>query len=68
MLVLNKQVEDISSGAISQRMMMGGLSIGMAISVGLSMLRVLTGLPLLAILVIGRAAGRIIRLARGEDG
>ena len=34
-LVLNKQVEDISSGAISQRMMMGGLSIGMAISVGL---------------------------------
>ena len=52
-LVLNKQVEDITSGAISQRMMMGGLSIGMAISVGLSMLRVLTGLPLLAILLPG---------------
>ena len=43
MLVLNKQVEDITSGTISQRMMMGGLSIGMATSVGLSMLRVLTG-------------------------
>ena len=52
-LVLNKQVEDITSGAISQRMMMGGLSIGMAISVGLSMLRVLTGLPLLAVLLPG---------------
>ena len=52
-LVLNKQVEDITSGAISQRMMMGGLSIGMATSVGLSMLRVLTGLPLLAILLPG---------------
>ena len=52
-LVLNQQVEDITSGAISQRMMMGGLSIGMAISVGLSMLRVLTGLPLLAILLPG---------------
>ncbi len=52
-LVLNKQVEDITSGAIPQRMMMAGLSMGMALSVGLSMLRVLTGLPLLALLLPG---------------
>lgn len=52
-IVLNKQVEDITGGAISQRMMMAGLSIGMALSVGLSMLRVLTGLPLLYILIPG---------------
>ena len=54
-LVLNKQVEDITSGAIPQRMMMAGLSMGMALSVGLSMLRVLTGLPLLALLLPGYA-------------
>ena len=52
-LVLNKQVEDITSGAISQRVMMVGLSVGMALSVGLSMLRVLTGLPLLWLLIPG---------------
>ena len=35
--------------------MMIGLSTGMALSVGLSMLRVLTGLPLLALLIPGYA-------------
>ncbi len=38
-LVLNKQVENISGGAISQRAMMVSLSIGMAASLGLSMTR-----------------------------
>lgn len=52
-VVLNKQVEDITEGVISQKVMMTGLSIGMAISVGLAMLRVLTGLPLLYILIPG---------------
>ena len=51
--VLNKQVEAVTEGVISQKMMMSGLSVGMAISVGLSMLRVLTGLPLLALLIPG---------------
>lgn len=45
-LVLNKQVEEISGGAISQRTMMNGLSVGMALSVGLSMIRVLTGISI----------------------
>lgn len=41
-LVLNKQVEEITGGAISQKVMMAGLSIGMSVSLGLSMVRVLT--------------------------
>ena len=54
-LVLNKQVEEITGGAISQKVMMAGLSIGMAASVGLSMVRVLTGVPLLWFLLPGYA-------------
>ena len=38
-LVLNKQVEEITGGAISQKVMMAGLSIGMSVSLGLSMVR-----------------------------
>lgn len=53
--VLNKQVEDITGGSISEKTMMTGLSIGMAISVGLALLRVMTGLPLLALLLPGYA-------------
>ena len=51
--VLNKQVEDITGGAISEQTMMRGLSIGMALSLGLSILRVLYGIPLLAFLLPG---------------
>ena len=54
-LVLNKQVEEITGGAISQSMMMGALSLGMAISLGLSMVRVLTGVSLLWFLLPGYA-------------
>ena len=51
--VLNKQVEDITGGAISQKMMMTGLSAGMAVSLGLSMVRVLTGISLLWFMIPG---------------
>lgn len=44
--VLNKQIEEITVGAISQRAMLISLSIGVAISVGISMLRVITGISL----------------------
>ena len=54
-VVLNKQVEDITGGAISQHMMMGGLSLGMAISLGLAMIRVLTGVSLLYFIIPGYA-------------
>lgn len=52
-LVLNKQVEEISGGAISQKTMMNGLSVGMALSVGLSMIRILTGISIYWFLVPG---------------
>ena len=41
--VLNKQVEEITDGAIPARAMSISLSIGVAVSIGLAMLRVLTG-------------------------
>lgn len=51
--VLNKQVETITNGAISQRAMMLSLSIGVACSVGMSMLRVLTGISIYWMLIPG---------------
>lgn len=53
--VLNKQVADVTGGTISEKTMMTGLSIGMALSLGLSMFRVLTGLPLISLLLPGYA-------------
>ncbi len=51
--VLNKQVEQITAGAISAGTMRLTLSIGVATALGLSMLRVLTGIPILWILIPG---------------
>lgn len=53
--VLNKQVEEISGGSIPQKTMMFGLSVGMAVSVGLAMIRVLTGVSILWFLIPGYA-------------
>ena len=54
-VVLKKQAEEISSGAISQHSIGLGLSIGVALSVGISMLRVLTGVPIRPFLYAGYA-------------
>ncbi len=51
--VLNKQVEEISDGAIPQKAMQRSLSIGVAFSLGLSMVRVLTGVSIYWFLVPG---------------
>ncbi len=51
--VLTKQVESETSGAIPAKVLSMTLSIGVAISVGIAMLRVLTGLPILYILIPG---------------
>ena len=51
--VLNKQVYEITSGAIAPKALSVSLSIGVSISVGLAMFRVLTGLPILALLIPG---------------
>jgi hypothetical protein len=51
--VLNKQVEDISGGAISAGVMQRGLSIGMAAALGITMLRILLHIPIMYILIPG---------------
>lgn len=51
--VLNKQVEEITDGAISAHAMGLGLSIGVAVSLGLAMIRVLTGISILWFLIPG---------------
>lgn len=53
--VLNRQVEEISQGAIPQKSMRLCLSIGVAVSIGLSMVRVLTGISIYWILIPGYA-------------
>ncbi len=53
--VLNRQVEEITDGAISARAMGFSLSVGVAVSVALAMTRVLTGLPILYFLLPGYA-------------
>ncbi len=51
--VLKRQVEEISNGAISERSVGTALAVGVSVSVGLSMLRVLTGVSIVFFLVIG---------------
>lgn len=51
--VLTKQVEEMTSGAISSHAMGLSLSLGVALSVGLSMIRVLTGISILWFLIPG---------------
>ncbi|HIT69882.1 MAG TPA: DUF1538 family protein, partial [Candidatus Aphodomonas merdavium] len=51
--VLNKQVEEISAGAVSEKMMRVSLSIAIAAAMGLAMVRVLTGISILWFLVPG---------------
>ena len=51
--VLNRQVEEITSGAIPGGAMSASLSIGVAASIGLAMVRVLTGISIFAFLVPG---------------
>jgi hypothetical protein len=51
--VLNKQVEEISEGAITQKMMMRGLAIGMAVALTITMLRILLRIPIMYILIPG---------------
>lgn len=58
--VLNKQVEEITDGAISARAMGTALSAGVAISLGIAMIRVLTGISILWILIPGYTIALVI--------
>lgn len=58
--VLTKQVEDETSGTIPGKVLSIALSVGVAISVGTAMLRVLLGIPILCILIPGYAIALIL--------
>ncbi len=58
--VLNKQVEDLTGGTISHKMMNLALSAGVACAVALAMVRVLTGIHIYWILVPGYAIALIL--------
>ena len=51
--VLNKQVEDITAGSVSKRSMMIALSVGVGISIALSMLRIVMGFSVLYYVIPG---------------
>ena len=58
--VLNKQVEDLTGGTISRKMMNAALSAGVACAVALAMVRVLTGLNIYWIIIPGYAISLIL--------
>ena len=58
--VLNRQVEELSAGAISARAMGLSLSVGVAAAMSISMLRALTGISILWFIVPGYAVSLIL--------
>ncbi len=58
--VLTKQVEEITSGAISAGAMGTSLSIGVSVSIGLAMIRVLTGIPIMWFVIPGYAIALVL--------
>jgi len=58
--VLNKQVEDVTGGAISKRSMLISLSLGVAVSIGIAMIRVLKGVSIWYFIVPGYAIAIIL--------
>lgn len=58
--VLNKQVEEVSDGTIPASAMNKSLAIGVSISLGISMLRVLTGISIYWFLIPGYAIALVL--------
>lgn len=58
--VLSKQVYDLTAGAIPQKTLGMSLSVSVAISVGLAMLRILTGMNILCFLIPGYAIALLL--------
>lgn len=58
--VLTKQVEEMTSGAISAGAMGTSLSLGVSVSVGLAMVRVLTGISIMWFLIPGYALALVL--------
>ncbi len=57
---LKRQVSEITNGAISQKSVALALSVGVSVSVGISMLRVLTGIPVMPFLIFGYVVSLLI--------
>lgn len=57
---LKRQVSEITNGGISQKSVAVALSIGVSVSVGISMLRVLTGMPIMPFLIFGYTISLVI--------
>lgn len=57
---LKKQVTEVTNGAITENSIGLALSIGVGVSVGISMLRVLTGIPILPFVIVGYAISLVI--------
>lgn len=51
--ILNKQVQSVTGGSVSSKSMDRCLSIGVAVSIGLSILRILTSIPIQYIIIPG---------------
>ncbi|MBQ9106688.1 MAG: DUF1538 domain-containing protein [Clostridia bacterium] len=60
--VLNHQVENVTDGAISVKSMNRSMSIGVAISIGLAMLRILLGIPIQWIIIPGYVIALVMSL------
>ena len=58
--VLCEQVYDTTAGAVPKQALRLSMSVGVALSVGLAMVRVLTGLPLMCLLIPGYAAAFLL--------
>lgn len=61
--VMNQQVEEVTVGAVTEKAMMTMISLGVAGSVGIAMLRVMTGVPLKYFLIGGYALAIALSLA-----
>ncbi len=58
--VLTKQVEEVTSGAVPGKALSLSLSLGVAASIGIAMVRVLTGLSLMWVIIPGYAISLIL--------
>ena len=58
--VLCRQVEEVSNGAITERVIGHSLSVGVAAAVGIGMLRILTGIPVMWFLIPGYGAALVM--------
>ncbi len=58
--VLNKQVEEATSGTIPPKVIPMAMALGVALSSGIAMIRALTGIPILPFLLIGYAAAVVL--------